>query len=122
VNKYVIDTKKRKLIEDPLDQLDVVTVAAIWGAPVFATNTVYRNDDRIRPAFDNGYYYICVRNGRTGNEAPLWDSGIIRNIKSGEAVFSWEDQWTSSGDGTHPGDYGYTQWTALATASYAGLI
>jgi hypothetical protein len=60
----------------------------------------------------------------TANNASI--AAIVSGLADSRVVYvpvtSWADQWVSCGDGTHPGDFGYTQWTALAIASYNGLI
>lgn len=68
-----------------LDPSDVTTVTVFWGAPVFATATVYHEDDICRPTTDNGYYYKCITDGTSGATEPATWSQTEQT--SGTAVF-----------------------------------
>lgn len=80
-----------------IDPDDRTIVNVYWGAPIFLDSTIYRIGDVLAPTIDNGYYYQCTVNGRTGEVEPTWDSD---EITSGTATFTavpW-DLWLFPGE------------------------
>ena len=53
-----------------IDPDDTTLITVFWGAPLFAVDTVYREGDICRPSTDNGYYYLCTTNGKSGSTEP----------------------------------------------------
>jgi hypothetical protein len=68
-----------------IDYDDVTTIKVYWGAPVFATETVYREGDICRPTVDNGYYYSCTTNGKAAATEPTTWGQVTQT--SGTAKF-----------------------------------
>jgi len=68
-----------------IDPSDVTVVTIYWGAPAFATATVYHEDDICRPTTDNGYYYKCITDGVSGATEPATWSQTEQT--TGTAVF-----------------------------------
>lgn len=69
-----------------LDPDDVTTIQFYYGAPTWVANTVYLHGQNIKPTIDNGYYYTCTVNGKSGIKEPTWtqdDSTIV-----GTAIFA----------------------------------
>lgn len=85
MNIYPATQKGPLKIPGFIDPDDVTNVQVYWGAPIFATNTVYRVDDIVRPTTENGYYYKCTTSGIAGGSEPTWTQ---TTVTSGTAVFT----------------------------------
>lgn len=60
-----------------IDRDDTTKARIWWGAPELMSNTVYRLGDIIRPSVDNGYYYECTSNGRSGLTEPSFGKSAV---------------------------------------------
>lgn len=67
-----------------IDPDDITKITVYWSSPMFSANTVYRSGDVCRPEYDNGYYYQCITNGKSGIQEPIWNQ---EETTSGTAVF-----------------------------------
>ena len=85
-----------------IDPNDIVTVKVYWGVPVFQADTVYRAGDVCRPTVDNGYYYECTTNGKSGATEPTtWAqttqiSGTVKFTAVAYDIFVLPDETVST--------------------------
>jgi hypothetical protein len=55
-----------------------------------------------------------------GNNASI--AAIVSGMADSRVIYIDTSAWSWTFVGTHPGDHGYSEWTALATASYNGIL
>jgi hypothetical protein len=121
---YTGDQKGSLLLDGFLDPDDVDPLIFWWGAPVFEADKVYRLGDLCRPTIDNGYYYVCSTNGRSGVEPVTWGQA---SQQSGTATFEavpW-DLWllpneTLQGDVIPASEITATDGVTLSNAAHNG--
>lgn len=82
-------------LEGFFDPHTVDVLESYWGAPPFEANKVYYQGDIFAPTVNNGFFYECIRNGKSGVE-PTYSSP---NTTVGTAIFKempW-DLWLLPG-------------------------
>lgn len=65
--------KGPKKMNTYLDPDDKTIINVIYGVSVWEASTVYLNTNAIRPTVDNGYYYVCEKNGKSSTTEPDWN-------------------------------------------------
>lgn len=73
MNIFKSNEKGPKKMSVYLDPDDKTIINLVYGATNWESSKVYYNDEIVRPTVDNGYYYVCEKNGKSSITEPDWD-------------------------------------------------